>query len=212
MLSMVTDELVATMGGYGYVEEYPAERYYRDARINRIFEGTNEINRLLATGMLLKRAQRGTLPLVAAVKKLQAEILSGPGSGESDVIANSKKIGMFLLGSAYQRFGDKIEEQQEVMAGITDVLMASYAMESAVLRAKKNGRVNAAEMAAVFCADAMDAMEVAARTVLAACSEGDELRTNLAVLRRFTKRDAVDTIALRRRIAARLIEAGRYVI
>ena len=217
MLDYVVDEAVQIHGGYGYHQDYFVERAYRDSRINRIFEGTNEINRLLATGMLLKRAQRGTLPLVAAVKKLQAEILSGPGSGESDVVANSKKIGLFLLGAAYQRFGDKIEEQQEVMAGITDVLMNSYAMESAALRSEKmrareNRRENAADMAAVFAADAMDAIELSARTVLAACADGDELRTSLAVLRRFTKRDATDTIALRRRIAARLIEAGKYVV
>jgi butyryl-CoA dehydrogenase len=212
MLDFVVDEALQIHGGYGYHQDYAVERAYRDARINRIFEGTNEINRLLATGMLLKRAQRGTLPLVAAVKKLQAEILSGAGSGESDVIANSKKIGLLLLGAAYQRFGEKLEAQQEVMAGITDVLMNSYAMESASLRARKRGRETASDMAAVFCADAMDAIEISARTVLAACAEGDELRTNLAVLRRFTKRDAVDTIALRRKIAARLIEAGRYVV
>jgi alkylation response protein AidB-like acyl-CoA dehydrogenase len=217
MLDYVVDEAVQIHGGYGYHQDYPVERAYRDSRINRIFEGTNEINRLLATGMLLKRAQRGTLALVAAVKKLQAEILSGPGSGESDVVANSKKIGLLLLGAAYQRFGDKIEEQQEVMAGITDVLMNSYAMESASLRsgktrARNHKRQNAADMAAVFCADAMDAIEISARKVLAACAEGDELRTSLAVLRRFTKRDATDTIALRRRIAARLIDAGKYVV
>ena len=107
MLDFVVDEALQIHGGYGYHQDYAVERAYRDARINRIFEGTNEINRLLATGMLLKRAQRGTLPLVAAVKKLQAEILSGPGSGESDAIANSKKIGLLLLGAAYQRFGGK---------------------------------------------------------------------------------------------------------
>jgi alkylation response protein AidB-like acyl-CoA dehydrogenase len=217
MLDFVVDEAVQIHGGYGYHQDYAVERAYRDSRINRIFEGTNEINRLLATGMLLKRAQRGTLGLVAAVKKLQVEILSGPGSGElrlgeNDAVANSKKIGLFLLGAAYQRFGDKLEVQQEVMAGITDVLMNSYAMESASLRSKKHNRENAADLAAVFAADAMDGIEVSSRTVLAACAEGDELRTNLAVLRRFTKRDATDTIALRRRIAARLIDAGHYVV
>ena len=208
MLDFVVDEGVQIHGGYGYHQDYAVERAYRDSRINRIFEGTNEINRLLATGMLLKRAQRGTLPLVEAVKKLQGEILAG--SGGSDPVANSKKIGLFLLGAAYQRFGDKMEEQQEVLAGITDVLMNSYAMESAVLRAKKSGRENAADMATVFAADTMDSMEISAKTVLAACGEGDELRTSLAVLRRFTKRDATNTIALRRRIAQRLLEAGRY--
>ncbi len=212
MLDYVVDEAVQIHGGYGYHQDYAVERAYRDSRINRIFEGTNEINRLLATGMLLKRAQRGALPLVPAVKKLQAEILSGPGSGESDVVANAKKIGLLMLGAAYQRYGDKMEEQQEVIAGITDVLMNGYAMDSASLRAKKNGRTNAADMAMVFAADAMDTIETSARTVLAACAEGDELRTSLAVLRRFTKRDAVDTIALRRKVAARLIEATRYTV
>jgi alkylation response protein AidB-like acyl-CoA dehydrogenase len=212
MLDYVVDEALQIHGGYGYHQDYAVERAYRDSRINRIFEGTNEINRLLATGMLLKRAQRGTLALVGAVKALQAEILSGPSSGKSDLIANSKKIGLFLLGAAYQRFGDKLEEQQEVMAGVTDVMMNSYAMESASLRAKKHKRENAADMAVVFGAEAMDAIEISARTVLAACAEGDELRISLAVLRRFTKRDATDTIAVRRRIAARLIHAGRYLI
>jgi alkylation response protein AidB-like acyl-CoA dehydrogenase len=212
MLDLVADEGVQIHGGYGYHQDYAVERAYRDSRINRIFEGTNEINRLLATGMLLKRAQRGTLALVDAVKRLQAEILIGPGSGESGLIANAKKIGLFLLGAAYQRFGAKIEEQQEVIAGITDVLMNAYAMESAELRALKSGREHALIMTVVFASDAMDLIETSARTVLAACSEGDELRANLAVLRRFSKRDTVDTIALRRRIAARLLDAGRYVV
>src|SRR5439155_8304565 len=98
MLDYVTDEGVQIHGGYGYHQDYPVEKSYRDSRINRIFEGTNEINRLLATGMLLKRAQRGQLPLVDAVKKVQAEVLSGPSAGEPDLVANAKKIGLFLLG------------------------------------------------------------------------------------------------------------------
>src|SRR5882724_269915 len=113
MLDYVVDEGVQIHGGYGYHQDYAVERAYRDSRINRIFEGTNEINRLLATGMLLKRAQRGALPLVEAVKKLQGEILSGPSAGEPDLTVNAKKIGLFLLGVAYQKFGDKLEEQQE---------------------------------------------------------------------------------------------------
>jgi alkylation response protein AidB-like acyl-CoA dehydrogenase len=213
MLDYVVDEGVEIHGGYGYHQDYAVERAYRDSRINRIFEGTNEINRLLATGMLLKRAQRGLLPLVEAVKNLEGEILSGPAAADADVIANAKKIGLFLLGAAYQKFRDKIEEQQEVVAGITDVLMNAYAMESALLRAEKMpGRENAGEMAAVFVSEAMDAIETSARTVLAACSEGDALRTNLAVLRRFAKRDTVNVIALRRRIAGRLLEASRYLV
>ncbi|HEY7337011.1 MAG TPA: acyl-CoA dehydrogenase family protein [Bryobacteraceae bacterium] len=214
MLDYVVDEGVQIHGGYGYHQDYSVERAYRDSRINRIFEGTNEINRLLATGMLLKRARRvdregRVLPLVDAVKKLQVEILSG--AGESDIIANSKKIALLLLGVAYEKFREKIEEQQEVIAGISDVLMNAYAMESALLRSKKSGRENASDMAAVFADEAMTMIESAARTVLAACSEGDALRANLAVLRRFARREPVNSIALRRRTAARLIEAARYV-
>jgi alkylation response protein AidB-like acyl-CoA dehydrogenase len=210
MLDYVVDEAVQIHGGYGYHQDYAVERAYRDSRINRIFEGTNEINRLLATGMLLKRAQRGALPLVEAVKKLQAAIVSGGGT--EDVIGTAKNIGLFLLGVAYQRFSDKIEDQQEVLAGITDVLINTYGLESASVRARKIGRENAMNMAAVFTSDAMDAIEISARTVLAACSEGDDLRVNLAVLRRLAKRDAVDTIGLRHRIAARQLEAGKYVV
>ncbi|HEY4364703.1 MAG TPA: acyl-CoA dehydrogenase family protein [Bryobacteraceae bacterium] len=211
MLDYVVDEGVQIHGGYGFHQDYLVERAYRDARIDRIFEGTNEINRLLMTGMLLKRAQRGTLPLVDAVKKLQAEILSGGGAGD-DVVANAKNIGLFLLGVAYQRFADKLEEQQEVMAGIADVMIQTYAMESATLRARKIEREQATAMAAVFAAEAMDAIETAARTVLAACGDGDELRANLAVLRRLAKRDTVNVIGLRRKIAAKLLDAGKYVV
>ncbi len=216
-LDYVVDEGVQIHGGYGFHQDYAVERAYRDARINRIFEGTNEINRLLATGMMLKRAQKGILPLADAVKKLQAEILSGPAVGEIDMAANAKKIGLLALGVAYQKFEGAIEEQQEVVANITDILMNTYAMESALLRASKIARSgrnaeNASEMAAVFAREAMDTIEMAARTVCAACSEGDALRTNLAVLRRFTKYEPVNAIGLRRRIAARLIGAGHYVV
>jgi alkylation response protein AidB-like acyl-CoA dehydrogenase len=216
-LDYVVDEAVQIHGGYGFHQDYAVERAYRDSRINRIFEGTNEINRLLATGMMLKRAQKGILPLVDAVRKLQGEILNGPAGGEIDVLANAKKIGLLVLGVAYQKYLTAIEEQQEVLAGITDILMNVYAMESALLRAQKIARSgrnseNASEMAEVFAREAMDTIETAARTVCAACSEGDALRTNLAVLRRFTKYEPVNAIGLRRKIAARLIEAERYVV
>ncbi len=160
---VVKDEALKIHGGYGYHQDYPVEKSYRDSRINRIFEGTNEINRLLATGMLLKRAQRGQLPLVDAVKKVQAEILSGPSAAEPDPVANAKKIALFLLGVAYQKFVDRIEEQQEVVAGITDVLMNAFAMESALLRAKKSGRAQSSDMAQVFACEAMDWIEAGAR-------------------------------------------------
>ncbi len=214
MLDYVTDEGVQIHGGYGYHQDYVVERAYRDSRINRIFEGTNEINRLLATGMLLKRAQRGQLPLVEAVKKLQAEILSGPVS--ASLVENAKKTALFALGVAYQKFGATLEDQQEVLASITDVAMNAFVMESVELRARKLAQLHrdeiAADISAVFLREAMEIVESAARNVLSACSEGDALRTNLAVLKRFTKFEPVNAIAARRRIAERLLAAGRYIV
>jgi alkylation response protein AidB-like acyl-CoA dehydrogenase len=211
MLDYVVDEAVQIHGGYGYHQDYAVERHYRDSRINRIFEGTNEINRMLATGMLLKRAQKGALPLVEAVKRLQSEILDGAAVSEIDLTGNAKRIGLFLLGVAYQKFGAAMEDQQEIIAGITDVLMYAYAMESAILRSARSSP-HASDLATVFAATAMDKIESSARTVLAASSEGDALRTNLAILRRYTRALPPDCITLRRKIAARLIESGRYIV
>jgi alkylation response protein AidB-like acyl-CoA dehydrogenase len=219
MLDYVVDEGVQIHGGYGYHQDYSVERAYRDSRINRIFEGTNEINRLLATGMLLKRAQRGQLGLVAAVKQLQNELLSGPSlSGAADedeqLVANAKKAGLLSLGAAYQRFAGAIEEQQEILAAITDVLMNAFAMESVFLRTQKLGgrSANALVICKIFLRDALETIAAAARTVLAASSEGDVLRTNVAVLKRFTKYEPVNTIELRRQIARRLLDAERYFV
>src|SRR5580704_16658026 len=221
MLDYVVDEGVQIHGGYGYHQDYAVERAYRDSRINRIFEGTNEINRLLATGMLLKRAQRGQLGLVEAVKKLQAEILAGPsaaatGSEDARLVENAKKIALFTLGVAFQKFGAALEEQQEVVASITDIAMNAFAMESAYLRAQKLAKLHKGEIAAdasvVFLREGMEIAESSARNALAASSEGDALRTNLAVLKRFAKFEPVNAIAARRRIAARLLEADRYAV
>jgi len=213
-LDYVVDECVQIHGGYGFSQEYSCEHAYRDSRINRIFEGTNEINRLLATGMILKRAMKGTLPLMEAGKKLHAEILAGPQlGGEIDMVANAKKIGLFSMGMAVQKYGTALEEQQEVVANITDILMNAFALESVTLRAQKiKNADNAKDMVAVFAREAMDIIESASKTVLTACSEGDALRTNLAVLKRFAKYEPVDTIGLRRKIAARMIEAGKYTV
>jgi alkylation response protein AidB-like acyl-CoA dehydrogenase len=221
MLDYVTDEAVQIHGGYGYHQDYIVERAYRDSRINRIFEGTNEINRLLATGMLLKRAMRGQLPLVEAVMKLQAEIMAGPtlGSGGSEdarLVENAKKTALLTLGVAYQKFGAALEEQQEVLASITDIAMNAFVMESVYLRAQKLAKLGKGEIAAdvssVFLREAMEIVESAGRNALAASSEGDNLRTNMAVLKRFTKFEPVNTIAARRRIAQRLLTAGRYLV
>jgi alkylation response protein AidB-like acyl-CoA dehydrogenase len=221
MLDYVVDEAVQIHGGYGYHQDYLVERAYRDSRINRIFEGTNEINRLLATGMLLKRATRGQLPLVEAVQKLQAEILAGPaisagGSEDPRLVENAKKTALFALGVAYQKFGTVLEEQEEILAAITDIAMNAFVMESVYLRAQKlvtlgKGEI-AADVSSVFLREAMEIVESSARNVLAASSEGDTLRTNLAVLKRFTKFEPVNAIAARRRIAERLLAAGRYIV
>jgi alkylation response protein AidB-like acyl-CoA dehydrogenase len=214
-LDYVSDEGVQIHGGYGYHQDYVVERAYRDSRINRIFEGTNEINRMLATGMLLKRAQKGRLPLVEAVKALQNEIMSGP-SLDTDVVANAKKVALFALGIAYQKHLADLDNQQEILAAITDIAMNAFVMESVRLRSQKLAAAgkgeNAADMCAVFLDEAMDTVASSARAVLSACSEGDALRTNLAILRRFTKADPVDAISLRRRIAGRLLAADKYVV
>jgi len=209
MLDYVVDEGVQIHGGYGYHQDYAVERAYRDSRINRIFEGSNEINRLLITGMMLKRAQQGRLGLVKAAKSLMDEVLAGP-SGAGSLIANAKKIGLLLLSVAFEKYGTELDKQQEVVAGISNVIMEAFAMESGQLRAQKNSI--AADICAVLLPDAMGRIEAFARPVLAACSAGDALRTNLAILRRFAKFEPPDSIALRRRIAARLLEAGRYVV
>jgi alkylation response protein AidB-like acyl-CoA dehydrogenase len=220
VLDYVVDEGVQIHGGYGYHQDYAVERAYRDSRINRIFEGTNEINRLLTTGMLLKRAQQGRLGLVKAAKALMDEVLAGPSlpmEGETDekrLVRNAKKIALLLLAGAFEKFGAEMDKQQEVMAGIADVLMECFAMESSLLRVEKSGKPesNAADMCEVLLRDAMTRIEGFARPVLAACSEGDELRSKMAVLRRFAKFEPVNSIALRRKIAARLIAAGQYVV
>jgi len=226
VLDYVADEGVQIHGGYGYHQDYSVERAYRDSRINRIFEGTNEINRMLVTGMLLKRAARGQLGLVQAAQGVLGEVLSGPGAAdaladgpfaeETRIVRHAKKVALLLMGVAYQRFLADLEKQQEVLAGITDVIMGVFAAESTLLRTRKLATqakgAQAADMCAVLVRDAMAHIDVTARNVLSACSEGDNLRANLAMLRRFTKYEPVNAIELRRRIAGRLIDAERYIV
>src|SRR5215472_1720948 len=213
MLDYVVDEGVQIHGGYGYHQDYAVERAYRDSRINRIFEGTNEINRLLITGMLLKRAARGQLPLMSAAQAALATTTEEADNAadvdqETRLVHAAKKIALVTIGLASQRYGAELEKQQEVLAGITEIAMNAFAMESALLRAQKmesSGKSgNPMDMTCVFLEEAMDTVETSARTVLAACSEGDALRMNLAVLKRFTKHEPVNAIGLRRKIAARL--------
>jgi len=228
MLDYVVDETVQIYGGYGFVEEYPVERTYRDARINRIFEGTNEINRLIITGFLLKRAMSGQLPLMPAIKQLMDEVLAGPLPGEEvegtfaeehKLVASAKKLGLFAAGAATQKYMQAIQDQQEIMGAIADMVIEVYAMESALLRAGKiagsQGEAAAAlpiAMTRVYLAQAFERMESAARRIIAAVAEGDMLRTQLAILRRLAKHDPCNTIELRQTIARRVIERGKYTL
>ena len=225
MMSLVADELVATMGGYGYVEEYPAERFYRDARINEIFEGTNEINRLIIAGWLMKRALNGQLPLLAAIKKLMDEVTQPPSfdssSGddeplarEAEILVATKKIALFASGVASQRFMTALQDQQEVMADLADIIVQVFALESALLRARKMASPAATEISAAMTGlladEAMAVSEQAARRVLAACGEGDLLRTQLAILRRLARFTPADAVGLSRLVAKQCIQRERY--
>jgi len=226
-IGYAVDETVQIYGGYGFVEEYPAERAYRDARINRIFEGTNEINRLVISGFLLKRAVSGQLPLMAAIKKLMEEVLSGARDEDAEGllaeerrrVAAAKRIGLFAAGVATQKYMQAIQDQQEIMGAIANMTIETYAVESAVLRAQKlaarNGEASAAHaiaMTRVYIAGAMERIESAAKMVIAGSSEGDMLRSQMAILRRLSKYEPFNTIALREKIAQKVIEAGKYQV
>jgi butyryl-CoA dehydrogenase len=223
MDDMVVDHVVQIFGGYGYVEEYPAERAYRDSRINRIFEGTNEINRLIIMGWMIKSAFNGKLPLMAAIQTLMDEVMAGPMmkdpregplAAERELLVSAKKLGLFAAGAATQKFSTKLGEQQEVMAALADMMIEVFAMESALLRAEKivarGPAAGAVRLARLYIARSMDIIELAARKVIAAAAEGDALRTQMAILRRLAKHDPTDTIALSREVAGHLVKAGKY--
>jgi alkylation response protein AidB-like acyl-CoA dehydrogenase len=225
MLDFVVDEGVQIFGGYGFHEDYPVARAYRDSRVNRIFEGTNEINRMLIIQMLMKRAMAGVLPLIPAGMKLQEEILAGPSFEEAPAgefaeeeksLEQAKKIFLMTSGTAMQKFREKLADEQEVMGSLANIVMDVYGMESCLRRAQKASaaRSSAAglmgEATRAFVYDAMDRVEKDARIALAACADGDTLTTQLAVLRRFAKHVPVNTIAIRRRIADAVLAQDRY--
>ncbi len=226
MLDFVVDEGVQIFGGYGFHEEYPVCRAYRDSRINRIFEGTNEINRMLIIQMLMKRAMAGQLPVIPAAMKLADEVLAGPSfeeapegvlAAESRVVANSKKMFLQAAGGAVQKFREKMADEQELIGALSNVVMEIYAMESCLLRAQKAAAAKGEsasqtmiDAARVFISDAAERVEHEAKRAIAAIHEGDMLTTQMAVLKRFAKRAAVDTIALRRRVAAAVQSQDRY--
>ena len=222
MIDFAVDENVQIHGGNGFVRDYPAERMYRDARVNRIFEGTNEINRLLIPGMLIRRALKGGLPLIPAAKKLQEEILTPslseppsdePLDNERRTVAAMKKVALMILGSAMQTYGDKLTDQQEVLTLTADVIIDVFAAESVLLRASQAGRLQPdlrIAAAEVHITDAAARVEIAARSALAAMAEGDTLRTLLAALRRVLKTTPVNTVARRRQIADAIVERKAY--
>ena len=227
-LDYVVDEMVQIYGGYGYSADYPAEKAYRDSRINRIFEGTNEINRLLIPGQLMKRAMKGKLGIIPAAKALQDEILNPQMSFDEDtsllaaetkLAKNAKKTALMVLGTAAQKYMMALAEQQEILLNTADIIMDAYQMETAILRAKKyaaaNGEVAAQryiDMASVYCNDAIQRVEAKAKNTIAAMAEGDEGRTLLVALKRFTKNNSpINTIAARQRIADTMISANTYV-
>jgi len=228
MVDYVVDETVQIYGGYGFVEEYPAERAYRDARINRIFEGTNEINRLIISGFLLKRAMSGQLALMPAIKQLMDEVLSGPSlseevegmfAEEQKLVASAKKLGLFAAGAATQKYMQAIQDQQEIMGAIADMVIDIYVMESALLRTLKiasaQGETAAKlpiAMTRTYMSQAMERIEAAAKKIIAAVAEGDLLRTQLAILRRLAKHDPYNTIEMRQQIAQTVIERGKYTL
>jgi alkylation response protein AidB-like acyl-CoA dehydrogenase len=223
-LDFCVDEAVQIFGGYGFHEDYPVARAYRDSRINRIFEGTNEINRMLIIQMLMKRAMTGVLPLIPAAMKLSEEVLAGPSFEESPSgafaeqersLTQSKKIFLLAAGTAVQKFREQLADQQEIVASLSDIVMDIYAMESSLRRAQKaspsgSASITMADAARVFIYDAVDRIEKSARTALSAVAEGDALTTQLAVLRRFAKHPAVNTVALRRSIANSVLAQNRY--
>jgi len=227
-LDEVVDELVQVHGGYGYIEDYPAARAYRDSRINRIWEGTNEINRLLVPGTLLKRAMSGRLDLLGPARRAQEALLAGPtgdedgGSGplaaERRLVEGSRQLTLLLAGAAVQRFGTGLEEQQEVLAGLADLAIATLTLESAVLRAEAAAVSRAGDPAALVdlaklvVADRVGPVELTARAVAARVADGDDARLLLSGVRRFLRSDPVDSIELVRRVAARVTAAVGYPV
>jgi alkylation response protein AidB-like acyl-CoA dehydrogenase len=223
MLERAVDHNLQIHGGYGYVEEYPAERLYRDARINRIFEGTNEINRLIITGFMLKRAMQGRLALLPAIGKVMDEVMAGPSAREEVsgplgavklLLASAKKLGLFCSGAASQKYPTNLQDQQEIMGALADILMEILVMESAILRAEKfAGRSKTAiALAQLAAARSFRIVESSAERILGAVAEGDMLKTQMAIYRRLAKHDPVNTVALGRAVAEEMIATERYAL
>ncbi len=223
MIDYVADEGVQIHGGYGFHQDYAVERYYRDSRINRLFEGTSEINRLVITTMPLKRAARGMLPLLDAARAMlqqaepqPAEVVGKSADAEMSLVHKAKKIALLTLGVADQKYGAQLDKQQEVVMYLSDIIVEVFAMESSLLRSRKlaaaGAGVNAAVACAVYLRDALGRVELSSRTVLSACAQGEDLRRYLSRAREYANHDPVNAIALRRQIAGRLLANERYTV
>ncbi|NOX18738.1 MAG: acyl-CoA dehydrogenase [Chlorobi bacterium] len=226
MLDYVADEVVQVHGGYGYSEEYPAARAYRDSRINRLFEGTNEINRLLVVDMLIKRSMKGRLDLLGPAMAIQKELLSIPEFGdepegllakEMKAVRNAKKAALMIAGSAVQKFMQKLAEEQEVIMNITDMLIEIFTSESAILRTLKYAAAKGdeaaemyAKMTSVYVSDSLERINLYGKHAIAAFAEGDDMKLLLLGMKRFTKLDPVNTTKLRREVADKMIEENKY--
>jgi hypothetical protein len=226
-LDFIVDECVQIFGGYGYIQDYPAEGAYRDSRINRIWEGTNEINRLLIVDMLMRSALKGELPLLDAIRQVMSEILNmrpdlGAEEGgilerESKLVSMAKKIGMLAAGAATQKYMQKLADEQEIVAMIADMIIEAFAMESALLRSLKKVHKEGEESCRIHIAatkvyinETFPRIELKAKTIFAAIAEGEELRTQLMGLKRLARHTPVNTIALKREIAESVIPVARY--
>ncbi|MCB9019686.1 MAG: acyl-CoA dehydrogenase family protein [Chitinophagales bacterium] len=222
-LDYVVDEGVQIYGGYGFSEEYPLARAYRDARINRIFEGTNEINRLLIVDMLLKRAMKGQIDMMTPAMEVQKELMGIPEMGEPDTdafsaevkaIANMKKAILMVAGAAVQKLMMQLKDEQEILMAVADMIIDTFMAESALLRTMKHaeseGAAEREAMVQVLITDAMDRINKSGKTAIMSFATGDEQRMMLLGLKRFTKYRMLNTTALRRTVAARLIEADNY--
>ena len=223
----VIDEAVQIHGGYGFMAEYEVENMYRDSRINRIFEGTNEINRLLVPGTLLKKAMKGDLPLLAEAQRLQQEVMSfmptevgsEPLDRERHLLAMMKKIFLLTAGTAVQKYQDKLQGEQEILANTADIMSAIYALESAIVRTEKAIAAKGVEKnelkiryTEVFAQQAFEGVERDAKETLYAAASGDELRMLLSALKKFSRYQPINSIGTKRQIAKRLIEANKYTV
>jgi len=221
MLERVVDHMLQLHGGYGYVEEFPAERSYRDSRINKIFEGTNEINRLITTGWMIKRAMQGRLALLPAIQKVMDEVMAGPSARtayegdlaeERALLDNAKKLGLFCAGAASQKYGTDLADQQEIMGMLADILAEVLVLDSTILRTQKMAGRNrlAVQLARYYAAHSFSVVVTAAERLIGAVAEGDVLRTQMAIFRRLAKHEPSNTVALGRSISAAMVESGRY--